>query len=463
MSMQSATSRQGFWNRFWRHSYKKSLLPLLLIVVTVSVIEGFGWFQHMEATALDSFTRGGKQAVSTKILLVEITDEDYKDLFDNQSPLEPSTVLQLIDAIRLYHPKAIGIDLDTQDASWRAVKVDPKKYPEVVWAEVPEESVEGEEPKLHFSPVLGGLLLNPLQMGVVRFPQDADGVIRRYRTHYDVSGAIPDCTPPKSCDGTNSKAEQVPEKLGMDAFFRVMARRYDPRAKLGDNAETLFRFSGDRDSFRILRAKEFLRKADGGEMVVRAPAQDSSAIVSNSIVLLGGNFAAGRDDYMTPLGKMSGVELLANAVESDLAGGIRQAGFIPLKLLDLVMGSLIVFIYFVFEGRPRTALAVSIASILLFPTLAGAIAYFGAASWLNFAPVMLGMLIHQMYEGTDQLCELRNESKKQLAEISQLKSDLAKAKENQPETAQQTDENSHAPRQPLGAAPPLSKKQASGA
>ena len=49
------------------------------------------------------------------IAVVPVTDDDYKDLFDGKSPLQPAVVLQLIKACAVAGAKVIAVDLDTSE------------------------------------------------------------------------------------------------------------------------------------------------------------------------------------------------------------------------------------------------------------------------------------------------------------------------------------------------------------
>jgi CHASE2 domain-containing sensor protein len=116
-------------------------------------------------------------------------------------------------------------------------------------------------------------------------------------------------------------------------------------------------------------------------------------------VLIGGSFAAARDNYLTPLGEMAGVELIGNAIESDLRGNIKSASWLTLKLTDLIMGSLVVLAFFIWEDSSGIALVTSLL-LGLIPLVLAAVFFYGVATWLNVAPVVVGMVIHQMLEGS---------------------------------------------------------------
>src|SRR5262249_37760019 len=59
--------------------------------------------------------------------------------------------------------------------------------------------------------------------------------------------------------------------------------------------------------------------------------------LQGKIVLLGGTFHHARDQYVTPLGPMTGVELMAQAIETELSGGgIRFTNELLMVLMDIV-------------------------------------------------------------------------------------------------------------------------------
>src|SRR5580658_3804136 len=93
---------------------------------------------------LDTWILLNKPEPSKDIVVVDITDDDYRSLFDSQSPLVPARVRTLIWAIAATYPRVLGIDLDTSewDPSQRQwlvdkIKIDQANVPgsvPVVWA-----------------------------------------------------------------------------------------------------------------------------------------------------------------------------------------------------------------------------------------------------------------------------------------------------------------------------------------
>jgi CHASE2 domain-containing sensor protein len=133
------------------------------------------------------------------------------------------------------------------------------------------------------------------------------------------------------------------------------------------------------------------------------------ALLRDKIVLIGGNFRAARDVYLTPLGEMAGVELIALAIESEFGGGIRETSKLLEKLADLFVGSLIVLLYFYYRRRPRFALLLSLVGVPLVATAFSLLLFRTAAYWFNFMPIIIGMVMHQMLELSESCGELQEE------------------------------------------------------
>ena len=446
--------------RFIRGPLRKALLPLVGIILVVQLVERMGWFEHLQAVAADTFSRGWPHAVPKNMLLVEITDEDYKTLFGESSPLDPAAVMQLVDSVRQLNPAVIGVDLDTRDSRWACTTILPELVsdPNIIWAEVPKENreasaeaepggrAEATEP-IELQPVLGGQLSDPGRMGVVRFPLDADSFVRSFRTVYPVKNDLPahSSTDAAKCHEQRHQRDakfDVQRSLPgpMPAFFDAVARRAKGGLPQSDSELQYLKFSGDRYDFQIVQASEFIRvkpspptkakneqRASEKVQVEKTPIPPNLARkLSDKIVLIGGSYGAGRDEYMTAMGKMQGIELLANGVESELNKGISLAWPVMLVLLDVFAGIGIVFIHYQCKRHPGWALALSVGAMAVVVVL-GAFSYYGLGAFLNIVPVMFGMWVHQMYEETKEIGELHEELDEREAKIKELQDKLAQA------------------------------------
>jgi len=457
-----------FCVRFWQHSLKKAVPVLLLIVAGMTLLERTRPFEYLKGTLIDAFTRSDTTEMPRNLVIVEITGDDYEDLFDGKSPLKPAVMFQLIKALEPLRPSVVAVDVDTSEAPWACVNPEELKEGSLInakfiWAQVSLESHGSERTgedaaRITLGPVVGGKITDETQMGVARFPQDADGYVRGLRSTYTVEGKLPGAlrcpTSPankKEQAGAQAPAEaESPNEFGnsreMPAFFRAIAKAYyvsasknqsDEKNKEFANADSelkYMKFTGERRHFQMVDAGHFLRKDGTGKIVTKPLDADDLNRLQKPMVLIGGAYTEARDEYYTPLGPMPGVELMANAVETELGQSVTEVGMVKTIAFDLFAGVLIVFIYFQNPDRPVGALGLSLAAIGLV-VASGAVFYYGVGAFLNFVPVMAGMVIHQMVEGTQQAAELKKQVSKlrkdvvsKETEIAHLKTELGDAR-----------------------------------
>jgi CHASE2 domain-containing sensor protein len=327
--------------------------------------------------------------------VVEITDDDYARQFQSRSPLDAERLGALLTAIHSAHPTLIVLDIDTSDPSFRKLgDLGVTAWSEVVWARVPKRLPRGEQPESNYQaelePVAGGLVTEANHVGVPVFPVDSDGVVRRYRQQLETSaGRLP--------------------SLAWNA-----ARRYNVKAK-ARSGDILFNFAGDRYAFPIVQAGEFLGPARP---------QEWSRILGGKIVIVGGDYAAGRDTYFTARGEMAGVELVAHAAQSDLqGGGIGEGSFLVSAALDIAFGTLLVLLFFRLHLGP--ALWISMFGLLPLALAGSWLSFRSLGYWVSFVPLMLGMLIHQLHDyATEQRDELEK-LKKDREELLKLRRQLS--------------------------------------
>ena len=171
---------------FWRHLLKAS--PTILgISLTMLVVESVGWLDRFETAGIDVFNILQAPREPSHVVVVGITEDDYKTLFSETSPLDYKRLDQIIHALAIGRPRAIGVDLDTASGEFRHLSI-PADAPPIVWG----QDLDRRNDTARVLPVLGGeqvRLLRPCDAtGVALMPEDSDGVIRRYRSHLIFSG-----------------------------------------------------------------------------------------------------------------------------------------------------------------------------------------------------------------------------------------------------------------------------------
>jgi CHASE2 domain-containing sensor protein len=388
-----------------------------------------GFLNGFEMFSLDRLLRIHDRQVSKKIVIVEITDEDYnnRDLFAGKSPLDSHLLVKLTSILRNYGPAVIGMDFDTESSD--AWKINTPEFAAilpasgnspiaasqtpVVWAEIPCNIVE----PLILAQVLGGQLRDLHYLGIPRFPVDSDGMVRRYQGKFKVTETFKEC--PAKFVHTE---EEVPSPKATSNTARSFARAVIDHAcedkrfdcsnlhSVDEPGESvIFNFYGDRYRFPIIQAHEFIGPDAEGASKDLQLQLNREKLLRDKIVIVGGSFNAARDVYLTPLGQMAGVELIALAVQSDFGGGIRETQKVLEMFADILVGSIIVLLYFYYRQRPRVAFYTSFFGVPAIATAFSVVLFRTAAYWFNFIPIIIGMVMHQMLELSKSCGELQDE------------------------------------------------------
>lgn len=390
-------------------SFRRHLLrafPVFLVVTLLTLLlEYAGWLRGFETAALDTWLRLIKPITPQFVRVVSINEDDYRDIFGHKSPLDPQTLKTLIQAIAQGDPLVIGVDIDTSAAEWRNTAADfvtpAGGRTDIVW----EQEAIGEAEQLTPLKILGGAEITPVPLsGIAGLFQDWDGVIRRYQRHFQTTrvkegqAKLIDSFPwavVKAFHQKSSQESRLPNKLRKAIEAEARGGR-----KIED--ERLLNFSGNRYDFQPYAASFVLSAHEAAWWKEKSPFR-------GKIVLLGGSFRAGRDVYTTPLGMTTGIQLMAQAVESELQGrGIYHSNKFLMILFDFVAWIALVAVYYF--CRLSVALWTSIVAIPLLSLTGSLFAFSSLAYWADFAPVVLGVLIHQLYDHAQEYRRLLKES-----------------------------------------------------
>ena len=419
------TRKKSFWKLYWTRHFP----VLFLITATVISLEAIGLLIGPELWILDR-TLLPSRAPSTEIRLVEITEKDYINWFGSTSPLKPEVILGLIDAIVARRPRVIGVDIDTSD--WgplesipclpanrqqilfpdvpqppgpvKETTAEPQNAvtnglhcfipavgPSIIWAEIPTNDREplelGRVLGMDPEKVISSMGLSPdsqTVLGIPRFPEDPDGVVREYRGDFEIKG------------------------LGsrMNSLARAVAEQYSPALNVTKD-QVLFNFAGKAgaENYVPTDAGVFLQDecVQNKSFAERFQAECKQAgppelpYLINKIVLLGGAYGAARDTHLTPVWEIPCVEMLAQAIDSDLhGGGIRLLPEGISALLDLLVSSCIVYFYFRLKARPFYGFLLGW-GIVVAVVLLGIVLIRFKLAWLNVIPVVVGANLEQLW------------------------------------------------------------------
>ena len=381
---------RGYWKELYHARW-----VILGISAATFVLSWIGMLGRFETAGLDTFNILQAPKDPSHVVIVGITEEDYASkLFNATSPLSVSSVQRILTAIADAHPSVIGIDLDTSGDAFQNLKTQPD-WPPVVWA---HEGIWSEKTRtFHKERVLGGLDPEHVRddTGLSAFPVDSDGIVRRFARYFplDGGGVEPSfawALVTVACQKDNPR--RVP---GCDAL---------PIEKISEeeSKETLrLNFAGQRFNFDPLSVQPILKTAEDPQSQ-----WSKSSPFRNQIVLLGGFYHAARDFYVTPVGGMEGVQLMGQTIETEFSG-LRSLNEFVMVVLDLATGALLVFISYRYPLQLGKALMLSLLSLVVVPPLCSLIAFSTLSLWFNFVPMIVGVLIHELYEHGREYSHLR--------------------------------------------------------
>jgi CHASE2 domain-containing sensor protein len=369
----------------WIH-FGTGLIVISAAAVLSYSVHGTGIGRHLEMVNLDAWVRGGKTVVDPDIVVVQITDDDYKsDVFKRGCPLPVEGVSRLLHAVALSGPKVIVVDLDTSDwtsaqrAAVRAEAEDarrtlgPGQPAQIAWAIGGSQEAGGGKSDT------GKLTLEPIDdpascFGVPVAIPDEYGVVRGYLPYVPLNGQpIPSLA---------ILAAQLSKGKGCTV---------DIPSPVGDKlpAEELIDYAGGPERFLHLTAGTVLGAADSSPWQNANPMQSKIAIV-------GGSFQEGRDRYVTPHGYLNGIDILAHAVASALRGGVREPTRGKFVLADGLLGMLLVTgSYFLHK---YWLLAISFIAIPLIAFAASYLIFSDTGYFFSFVPVVAAVFLHHLIE-----------------------------------------------------------------
>jgi CHASE2 domain-containing sensor protein len=332
---------------FWRHLLRTT--PVILATILLTVLAGR--VLQLDQAAIDLESRWRRPSTDSPIVVVHITDDDYETLFGSTSPLSPSRVGEILDAITVGKPRLIGVDLDTSHHDYATLESD--HWPSIVWmqdliadrGEARPGAVKGlDAAAFRGRPLSTNSATRVDTAGLAIVAPDTDGLIRRYQRCW------------KTRDGSFPSfvwAISEPQHADVECASQPRPRRH------------------------VIEYGRFTRWSFSVGQILEQPHAAREQWLKDRIVLLGGAYAAARDVHATPLGQMFGIDILAAAIETELTGednwfssrlqrlathapgwldntGLLD-GFLLIGLLDGYL--LLVFFY---RYQPRVALLLSV-------------------------------------------------------------------------------------------------------
>jgi CHASE2 domain-containing sensor protein len=373
-------------HRHARGGFRRHLLRAMPVILVMTLLttwaERMGLFDSWESIALDAYVASAAPHTAEDVSIVTITDADYENpaLFGGRSPLDPVIVKQLVNKITERGPAVVGVDITTAEPAYQTQF--PSAPDRVIWVRdaIREDAADdASEPAWRLDRVLGrDTPAGDPHAGVSLFQRDPDGFVRRYLRRPTLTTASGSVTPA-------SLSWSILQTYCAAASHRECGRiRKDGAAP--SHESLWFNFAGDRYSFHHIPAGA----------IDAAPDRD----FKDKIVLLGGTFAAARDQYPTPLGQKAGVELTAFAIASELeGGGITAANHALMSIVELAIAVALVWLGWRWPPGSRLNAILTSAAIVVFAIAGSYIAFSALGSWVSFVPFGVGIWIEQLYHG----------------------------------------------------------------
>jgi CHASE2 domain len=253
-------------------------LATLGIVLPTVLAYREGRFDELDAMARSVEAHVSKARPPGDIVIVSITDTDYREMFQEVSPLNPDSVRRLLAAIAAGDPRIIGVDLDTSDPAWLKVSI-PEEWP-IVWGRGAScRNPCADDDDIQLRGVLGRQPPT-VRSGLTALEEDRHHNVRSYRRVFGTMAG-----PSSAFAWLLSRADSGEVALAPDS-----PRSASPSLLIDFRFGSPWRYS----------AREILTAPKG--------------VLRHKFVLLGGTFEYGRDRHDTPLGPMSGLEIHAQVL-----------------------------------------------------------------------------------------------------------------------------------------------------
>lgn len=350
---------------------------MVLAVIFTAGLNRAGLLSQLETTILDAQMRLDMPSEESQVVIVEITQDDFAGVFQGQTrPLKPDALRALIDAVAKGQPCIIAVDIDTHFPQFKDFKVG-EDWPPVIWArEIAEVPADVNEKPIPLD-VLGGQ--NPAfneRSGIPLLIDDAGSkTTRRYVRLIDTTiGKQP------SFAWAVYRALQGRDCAGITV---------PPLAETADPLLIRYSRGGEGVGRTKLTASNVISFAE-------ATGWGNNDLIKGKVVLIGGSYL-GDDRHDTPFGRMTGVEVVANVVETELrGGGINPPNYLTMGLLLLFDGVLLIALFQILPFRK--ALLLSLPVIMLLSLACSFLTYRSFSRWAFFAPVMLGVTLAELLD-----------------------------------------------------------------
>jgi len=399
------------------HRSQKPAISLLAVVASLVITALYSLYEapHLGEKAFDWATQLSVREPSPSVSVVHIDESDFGEQFQRVVPLSASVLQRVIEATAAGKPAVIGVDLDTSDPQFSALRTPPGVR--VVWARSHDcKEHDGTVPVCgpqEWIPtrVLGGADDGAVS-GVATVEFDADDRLRSYTRKIETeSGTFPSF----ASVVLNGIVEHHRNEEGRRLLIRYRRQPWEQAFSTRD----------------VLN----LATTPAGVTSLRES-------LEGRIVLIGATYARARDAYQTPVGIQAGVDVWAQILATEMDGDpLPRPGDRYIAVVMLLEG---IVLAFTLHMRRRLAsalcsLGVAVVTAVIASHYAGSLAL-----WPFFAPLIVLVACLELYEA---IKHTRNRALRSLVDRAR-KSFNRKRKKANPTQARPTPDLSAQARQP---------------
>jgi CHASE2 domain-containing sensor protein len=447
----------------YRGYFLRAALIGLVISVIVTALARIGYFRPYQ-NPLTNLLHLITQKKAQQVVLLFITEDEYKRGFQGISPLSRARLAELVNVMVKLKAKVIALDIDISDPSPEDRKLsdaigrasaagipvvvignliaiednpaskedslfDLRPYEDERWQTTEEGFMLFED----MSP--GSQWIGKVFYGGTLFRLDSDRVFRMAEGFYmiknrDFKQKLP-CLPVPSFPIAVAAAYRgISQEALMETLLNVQddkiilsstreGLRDDLHIHLARGNRVIPNFIGNYEHFdREVNLKSLLEE-------YRSDPVEAGTIFKDKIVIIGGTFDK-KDFYQTPVGRMAGMEILANITQSILSGSlITPASLWKAFAIQVLLGIAVALIFILFSRFWATLICL----LALVPGVAIASLWSFSSShyWFDFVPTIAGVMLYgQIIEAEEVLKKIRHNLQARLEKKRNLKKGKAK-------------------------------------
>jgi CHASE2 domain-containing sensor protein len=423
----------------YRGYFLRAILIGLAISVIVTALARIGYFKPYQ-NPLTNLLHFITQKKAHQVALLFITEEEYKLGFHGISPLSRVRLAELVNLMVKLKAKVIALDIDISDPSSEdrklsdaigrasaagipivvignpmAIEDRPSSNEDSFFDLRPykDERVHTtEEGFMLFEDMSpGSQWMDKVIYGGTLFRLDTDRVFRMGEGFYMIKNKglkynLSYLPVPSFPVAVAAAYRGISQEALMEALLNVHdnkitlsntrdERREDIHIHLARGNRVIPNFIGNYEYFdREVNLRGLLEEYRSNQV-------DRETIFKDKIVIVGGAFDQ-KDFYMTPVGRMAGMEILANITQSILSGTlITPASFWRAFIIQVILGIAVALIFILFSRFWATVICL----LALVPGVAIASLWSFSSShyWFDFVPTIGGVMLYGQIINAEQV------------------------------------------------------------